>query len=98
MGWWNDGLDRHDWLLDGTPIRSRWQREKFNKLDWSRAWMDLGPSPAGNYGPYWHVPFDFEGEQLWARLYPKLLVKWMPVVRQACLEARSFSEKALTDG
>lgn len=26
-------------------------------LDWSNAWVDNGPSPAGNAGPYLHVPY-----------------------------------------
>jgi hypothetical protein len=29
---------------------------RVNNLDWENAWVDLGPSTAGNQGPYWHVP------------------------------------------
>ena len=88
MADWQKGLQMGDWLLDGSHIRSADQKLKWTKLDWSRAWMDMGPSPAGNLGPYWHVPWDFEGEELWARLYPKLvLTKWLPLVRHAIKEA-----------
>lgn len=87
---WLKGLTHNDWLLDGEPVRSNWQKEKFRRLDWSRAWMDMGPSPADNRGPYWHVPWDFNGEELWARLYPKLIfTKWLPLVRHAILGSRA---------
>lgn len=64
--------DPKDWMLNGEAIRKDWQKLQWSKLDWSRAWLDMGPSPAGNPGPYWHVPWDMSGEELWARLYPKL--------------------------
>lgn len=42
-------------------------------LDWSRAYVDQGPSPAGNAGPYWHVPAQIPGEdELWHRIYPRV--------------------------
>lgn len=41
-------------LFDGGP----WPRHiKWGDLDWAKAWVDEGPSPAGNPGPYWHVPY-----------------------------------------
>lgn len=79
---WFGTLKPTDWLIDGSPVRSR--PEIWNTLDWSRAWLDLGPSPAGNPGPYWHVPWDADGEEVWARLYPKITqTKWQPLIRHA---------------
>jgi hypothetical protein len=78
-------LSYKDWLFDGSPIRSRESIERFEALDWDAAWIDLGPSPTGNLGPYWHVPMK-DGETT-HRLYPKaLLGKWGPLMRQACLD------------
>jgi hypothetical protein len=95
---WLEGLSEKDWLLDGEAIRSEYQKTKWAKLDWSRAWMDMGPSPMGNPGPYWHVPWDYDGEELWARCYPKLLLtKWLPLVRQACEEAAKPKYPQMTE-
>ncbi|HUW14859.1 MAG TPA: hypothetical protein VM537_34385 [Anaerolineae bacterium] len=41
-------------------------------LDWSTAWVDPGPSPAGNPGPYLKAHHDAYGEQLMARIYPRV--------------------------
>lgn len=80
-----DGLTYRDWLFDGHAIRSEAMIEKWNDLDWSKAWVDMGPSTAGNLGPYWHVPL--RSEDTVHRLYPKLLQsKWLLVVRQAVEE------------
>jgi hypothetical protein len=79
---WLDGLTHKDWLFNG----GRCSAEQWAQLDWSEAWMDTGPSPAGNSGPYWHVP-DLEGD-CQHRLYPKVLQsKWAWVIRQAIKEA-----------
>lgn len=44
-------------LLDGGPVvRKRW-----TGLDWSKAFIDPGPSPAGNPGPYFKVPHPPDG-------------------------------------
>ena len=48
---WLTGTTRKDWLRDGYTITE----EQWAALDWSRAWIDMGPSPAvitvtGNYG------------------------------------------------
>ena len=104
MAEWFDGLTHKDWLFDGAPIRGRVMLARFANLDWPKAWVDLGPSIAGNPGPYWHVPlretiidgeiYDF-GDTV-HRLYPKVLLsKWLPVIRRACEEVRlkSNSEK-----
>ena len=82
---WADGLTHKDWLFDGHPIRGDLMLERFNDLDWSRARLDMGPSPAGNRGPYWHVPLK-DGETV-HRLYPRVPSKWLGMIRQAIQEA-----------
>lgn len=82
---WRAGLSHKDWLLDGNSIRTARSIERFNHLDWSKAWVDLGPSVAGNLGPYWHVPTD-DGETT-HRLYPKVSkLAWLLLIRRACEE------------
>lgn len=83
MSDWREGLTHKDWLFDGSPIRSEAMIDRFNHLDWSNAWVDMGPSIAGNLGPYWHVPMD-DGDTV-HRLYPKVLLsKWLMLIREAC--------------
>lgn len=93
---WRYGLSHKDWLFDGRPVRGRVMMARFNNLDWSNAWVDLGPSIAGNLGPYWHVPLKetvIDGELYDAgdtvhRLYPKVLQsKWALLILHACHEA-----------
>lgn len=94
---WHGGLTYKDWLCDGLPLRGIGGLRLWNNLDWSKAWIDMGPSPAGNLGPYWHVPL----RETWIdgklydcgdtvhRLYPKVLAsKWLGLIRQACKEVR----------
>ena len=82
---WLTGLTHEDWLFDGYAIRSDVMIERFDNLDWSKAWVDMGPSIAGNPGPYWHVPLP--SEETVHRLYPKALKsKWLPMIRQAIKE------------
>lgn len=82
---WIASLDPNDWLFDGRPIRIG-MLDAWKDLDWSRARMDMGPSVAGNLGPYWHVP-RIKAETT-HRLYPKVLrSKWLLTIRQACAEA-----------
>ena len=82
---WLRGLTHKDWLFDGDPIRKGDKR--FDDLDWSKAWMDMGPSPAGNLGPYWHVPRKVA--ETTHRLYPKVLkTKWLLVIRRAVVEGK----------
>jgi hypothetical protein len=84
---WMAGLTHKDWLFDG----SRCTEEQWRNLDWDKAYVDLGPSVAGNLGPYWHVPH-CDGDTA-HRLYPKLLqTKWLNVVRQAATE---FADRAV---
>jgi hypothetical protein len=92
---WLQGLDHRDWLFDGSVIRGKVMLARFNNLDWSKAWVDIGPSVAGNLGPYWHVPLKetiIDGElydcgDTVHRLYPKVLTtKWLLLIRQACID------------
>ena len=81
--------DPKDWMMNGMAVRSDDAKLQWAKLDWTRAWMDMGPSPSGNLGPYWHVPYDFDGEELWARLYPKLLLsRHLPLLRRIAVDAQ----------
>lgn len=85
---WLRGTTCKDWLFDG----GRCSPEQWAALDWTKAYVDLGPSPAGNLGPYWHVPH-VDGDTV-HRLYPKLLkTKWANVAHQAATEARYQSSK-----
>jgi hypothetical protein len=89
---WLNSVTHKDWLFDGHEIRGEVMIERFNNLDWSGAWMDMGPSVAGNPGPYWHVPLP--SEETTHRLYPKVLKsKWLLVVRQAIREAEAAARR-----
>lgn len=86
------GLPHTDWLFDGCPIRGEVMIKRFGNLDWSKASVDLGPSIAGNLGPYWHVPLGevvIDGEvyalgDTGHRLYPRLLTtRWAALVHGA---------------
>ena len=46
----------------------RWA--KLDEHDWDNAWIDGGPSPAGNAGPYLHLPYP--PDQTSHRIYPTL--------------------------
>jgi hypothetical protein len=85
---WLHGLTHKDWLCDGYPCT----KEQWDFLNWSKAWVDLGPSPAGNLGPYWHVE-DRDGDCS-HRMYPRVLMgKWLGVVHRAVEEAIERSNK-----
>ena len=94
---WRDNLSHRDWLFDGSPILGKVMLARFNNLDWSKAWMDLGPSIAGNLGPYWHVPLKetiingnlYDAGDTVHHLYPKVLQsKWALLILHACYEAQ----------
>ena len=58
--------------FNGSP----WQKwTKAQVWDWNKAWVDQGPSPAGNPGPYLHLPWK-DGDDQWEgtshRIYPKI--------------------------
>jgi hypothetical protein len=79
---WLEGLTHKDFLFDGVKCTE----EIWAELDWSRAYVDMGPSPAGNVGPYWHVPRPYEDTV--HRLYPKVLKsKWLLLIRRAVEES-----------
>jgi len=81
---WLAGTTHKDWLRDGRSC----SKAQWDFLDWSKAFVDMGPSTAGNLGPYWHVP-DRDGDCS-HRMYPRLLQgKWLPVVRRAIEEAKA---------
>lgn len=101
---WLDGLSHKDWLFDGHPIRGKVMMARFANLDWPKAWIDLGPSIAGNIGPYWHVPL----KETWIdgdlydcgdtvhRLYPKVLQsKWAMLILHACFECERRGRRAI---
>jgi hypothetical protein len=45
------------------------KKKEWHELRWDEAWLDVnGPSPAGNPGPYWHVPF----RDIVVRVYPRV--------------------------
>lgn len=75
--------DHRDWLFDGYEIKSEIVKERFYNLDWSDAWVDTGPSIAGNPGPYWHVALP--SEETRHRLYPKLITnkRWGEIAYHA---------------
>ncbi|NIO76314.1 MAG: hypothetical protein GTN69_10630 [Armatimonadetes bacterium] len=75
-------------LINGS---GEWIRSDWQYLDWSKARVDIGPSPAGNPGPYFHVPFrrpDYGDDCPIYRVYPRVqpgdLVRiretWRPVM------------------
>jgi hypothetical protein len=91
---WLEGLKPSDWMLDGRPVRGH-ALTMFDDLDWTKAWVDAGPSPAGNSGPYWHVPL--KSGDTTHRLYPKLLgTKWAPLVRRAIDETVEKAQRHYT--
>lgn len=76
-------------LLAGTKTQTRrlltsgntyfngrpWTKDlKAASWDWDRAWVDQGPSPAGNPGPYLKLPYVGDGELAGTvhRIYPKV--------------------------
>jgi hypothetical protein len=66
-------ITAHNSLIDGTGegIKKHWPH-----LAWARAWVDNGPSPIGNPGPYWHVPCRCLGDapdlEVVHRVYPRV--------------------------
>lgn len=73
-----------------NPKPGKSNRWLYNALDWRRAWVDKGPSPAGNAGPYWHVPCVAEpDDETVHRLYPKIRVGDRLWVRETWAEVGS---------
>lgn len=95
---WRDGLSPSDWLFDGAPVRGKVMLARFANLEWDKSWIDLGPSFAGNLGPYWHVPLKetwidgdlYDDGETVHRLYPKVLrSKWAMLILHACCEVEA---------
>ncbi len=61
------GITAHNALKDGHPTRAR----HLAGAAWDRAYVDEGPSPAGNAGPYLHVPFP--GDETTHRIYSRVM-------------------------
>jgi hypothetical protein len=75
-------------LMTWIPVRERWNTapdgdtwagffglpgyEFHAGLDWDSAWVDGGPSPAGNLGPYLKVPYP--PEDTVHRVYSRIFV------------------------
>jgi len=61
-------------LFDGAPAA----KYAWGELHWDEAWIDPGPSPVGNPGPYLKVPrtweWDGSGERTVHRIYPRYQV------------------------
>lgn len=51
-----------------------WRKPNFDRAIWDMAFVDPGPSPAGNSGPYLHVSWPQDGDYLGARVYPRFAV------------------------
>jgi len=64
------GLSRANSLVDGAAS-PRWL---WDGLRFDEAWVDPGPSPAGNPGPYLKVPRDADGDRTVHRIYPRVQV------------------------
>lgn len=62
----------HNSLVDGRGVSAKtWKSYAF---DFSRAWTDGGPSPAGHSGPYLHVPsMAPERDGSVHRIYPRVM-------------------------
>jgi hypothetical protein len=58
-------VSRANSLIDGSTPKGTW----WNDLDFDEAWVDPGPSPAGNRGPYLKVPYP--GLSSVHRIYPR---------------------------
>ena len=99
---WRENLSPSDWLFDGSPVRGKVMLARFANLEWDKAWIDLGPSIAGNLGPYWHVPLKetwidgdlYDCGETVHRLYPKVLQsKWALLILHACYESENRARR-----
>lgn len=74
---------RHNSLVDGA----RATPTLWADLDFDAAWIDAGPSPAGNAGPYLKVPR--RSEDSVHRVYPTIEVGDLLWVRESCMTFES---------
>lgn len=84
-------------LVDGYGVSAkRWAEMKF---DWSTAFVDGGPSPAGNPGPYLHIKRgDSTDDELWARIYPRIQPGDTLYAREGTWERPERSERDMREG
>ena len=86
-------------LLDGRKTQTRrivsprntrfdggsWPKGRFEHCKWDGAWVDAGPSPAGNPGPYLKVEYPYQDDEtLVSRVYPMMQPGDRLYVREAC--------------
>ena len=81
-------LTKNNTLFDG----GKWPNYLHeNQFHWDRAWIDNGPSPAGNAGPYLKLPVingamvDGSEDETVHRIYPKMQVRDRLWVRE-CID------------
>ncbi len=82
-------ITRANSLIDGGPAYER----VWSELDWSTAWVDEGPSPAGNAGPYLHVARPSHGTV--HRVYPRIRVGDTIWARETWQYAKSGTKNAV---
>lgn len=73
-------------LLDGGPC----SKKTWSELQFDGAWVDNGPSPAGNPGPYLKVPRIAWGDKLVHRIYPRIWAGDRLYVREAIEDSGHF--------
>jgi hypothetical protein len=75
-------------LVDGRRVDSRY----FKRLNFSAPtiFRDDGPSPAGNPGPYLHVPLHYQNDGIWSRVYPIYQPGDQLWVKETFRDAREF--------
>ena len=87
-------------LVNGYPSR----KDFWERLDFSDAWVDPGPSPAGNAGPYLHV--HLPEDDTWHRVYPRVGVgdtlwvreAWYQTPKTAYWHDPSIAHRVSSDG
>lgn len=96
-------------ILDGRKTQTRrvlspsssyfdgrgWTKEaRAQTWAWDRAWVDPGPSPAGNVGPYLHVPWAGGDGDRWGdtvhRVYPRHQVGQRLWVRETWADCMKY--------
>lgn len=90
------GLSKSNTFFNGMT----WPKYvRIGDCNWQSAWVDDGPSPAGNPGPYLHVEWPYgklcdggTDEKLWARVYPRKQPGDLLWVREAWSPIGELSE------
>jgi len=84
-------VSRRNSLIDGYPI----SQERWDSLHFEDAWIDKGPSPSGNPGPYLKVP---DTDSVVHRIYPRIQSGDVLWVREALRRAESGCVTYQQDG